>query len=180
VSRPGAFLDRDGTLNVRAAEHHYICSIDEFSWLPGAVDGAVRLARAGYALVVVSNQRGLARGLVTTAVLREIEQRIQDALAPHGCRVEAFRYCPHDHADACACRKPAPGLLLAAAADLGLDLGASWMIGDAASDVRAGRGAGCHTALIGGDGGGSEADLCADGLDAASELIVARTPLRVA
>ena len=179
MSRPAAFLDRDGTLNVRAAEHHYVCSPDDFEWLPGAAAGAARLAKAGYALVVVSNQRGLARGLVTHAVLREIEALIQAGLEAEGCRVEAFRYCPHDLADACACRKPMPGLLLDAAADLDLDLAASWMIGDADSDVRAGQAAGCRTALIG-TASGTTADLTAPSLDAASERILAGWPSRVA
>jgi D-glycero-D-manno-heptose 1,7-bisphosphate phosphatase len=180
VSRPAAFLDRDGVLNVRAAEHHYVCAVEDFEWLPGAVEGAVRLARGGYALVVVSNQRGLARGLVSEQTLRDIEDRIQGALEPHGCAIEAFRYCPHDHDARCACRKPRPGLLLDAAAELDLDLDASWMIGDSGSDVRAGRDAGCRTALVGGAADEEGADLVAAGLDAASELILAGWPIRVA
>ena len=168
MSRPAAFLDRDGVLNVRAAEHHYVCAVEDFEWLPGAVR-------------VVSNQRGLARGLVSEQTLRDIEARIQDALEPHGCRIEAFRYCPHDHDARCACRKPQPGLLLDAAAELDLELAASWMIGDSASDIAAGRAAGCRTALVGGaDPGDGGADLVAGSLDAASELILARRPSRVA
>lgn len=107
-----------------------------------------RLARAGWLLVVVSNQRGINRGLVTHGTLREIEDLIQDAMAAHGCRVQAFRYCPHGEDQRCLCRKPRPGLLVAAARNLGLDLTRSWMIGDAPEDVICGRAAGCRTIRI--------------------------------
>ncbi|MDP8908453.1 MAG: HAD-IIIA family hydrolase [Chloroflexota bacterium] len=180
MSRPAAFLDRDGTLNVRPAEHDYMRSADQFRWLPGAICGAARLASAGYALVVVSNQRGLARGLITYEVLWQIEARIQDALERHGCRAETFRYCPHDLDARCACRKPRPGLLLSAAADLDLDLAASWMIGDTESDIGAGRAAGCRTALVGTGTVATLADLEAPSLDTASELILSGWPRRAA
>jgi histidinol-phosphate phosphatase family protein len=180
MRRRAAFLDRDGTLNVRAPEHRYLCSVDEFRWLPGAADGAARLALAGFTLVVVSNQRGLALGSVTEVVLREIEHRIQESLQQRGCTVESFRYCPHDLEEHCACRKPKPGLLLAAADDLGLDLASSWMIGDSDTDVQAGHGAGCRAALVGTVHGESAAELHAETLLAASELIVQWEPGRAA
>ncbi|HEY1775820.1 MAG TPA: HAD family hydrolase [Solirubrobacteraceae bacterium] len=148
AGRPAAFLDRDGTLNVSAPEHEYVTALEHFVWLPGAIEGAAALARAGYVLAVVSNQRGIARGLLTEATLSEIEAEIQAALAPHGARVEAFRYCPHELDADCDCRKPKPGMLLELARTLGLDLARSWMIGDSPSDVQAGRAAGTHTALI--------------------------------
>jgi len=108
----------------------------------------VRLAKTSRPLVVVSNQRGVSRGLVSPSTLLAIETRIQEALAVHGCRVEAFRYCLHDIIDGCECRKPRPGLLLSAARDLHLDLVHSWMIGDSEADVEAGRSAGCRTILL--------------------------------
>lgn len=148
MSRAAAFLDRDGTLNARPPDHHYVCSASDFAWLPASAEGAARLAHAGFELVVVSNQRGVARGVVTDETLRAIEVRIQSELERHGCRVAAFRYCPHELDDGCECRKPQPGMLLALARELGLDLRRSWMIGDAESDVLAGRAAGCHTARI--------------------------------
>ena len=98
VRRRAVFLDRDGTLNERPAEHCYLRSPTQFRWLPGAREGAALLAKAGYVLAVVSNQRGLARGLLDRAALRAIEARVQRGLAAHGCRIEAFRYCPHDGA----------------------------------------------------------------------------------
>jgi D-glycero-D-manno-heptose 1,7-bisphosphate phosphatase len=151
------------------------------------VHGLARLAQAGYVLAVVSNQRGVARGLVSPAVLTAIEERIQRDLAPYGCRIDAFRYCVHEEHDGCSCRKPKPGMLLDLADELTLDLRTSWMIGDAVSDVLAGRGAGCHTALLRGDPAGDEDELHEDGpdgvqpdltassLERASELIVAAT-----
>jgi D-glycero-D-manno-heptose 1,7-bisphosphate phosphatase len=142
------FLDRDGTINVRASEHEYITDPSRFHWLPEALAGMVRLAHGGLPLVVVSNQRGVSRGLVSIAVLESIERTIQDALADHGCRVEAFRYCTHALEDGCACRKPRPGMLLDAAGDLDFDLTRSWMVGDTLDDMRAGTAAGCRTILL--------------------------------
>jgi D-glycero-D-manno-heptose 1,7-bisphosphate phosphatase len=161
--RPAAFLDRDGTLNVSAPEHEYVTALEQFVWLPGAIEGAAALARAGYVLAVVSNQRGIARGLLTEATLSEIEAEIQAALAPHGARVEAFRYCPHELDAGCDCRKPKPGMLLELASTLKLDLARSWMIGDSRSDIQAGRAAGTHTALItAGAGTPAESDAVPD------------------
>jgi D-glycero-D-manno-heptose 1,7-bisphosphate phosphatase len=171
MSRPAVFLDRDGTLNTRPPAHHYLCSADEFEWLPRAAEGAARLARWGYALAVVSNQRGLAQGLVSAAVLREIEERIQLGLSGYGCRVEAFRYCPHELDEGCACRKPEPGMLLELARDLDLDLSRSWMIGDSEEDVLAGQAAGCRSALIGALPLQSRPHLMAGSLYEVSELI---------
>lgn len=143
-----AFLDRDGTLNVRPPEHRYVESPEQFAWLPTADDGAVALARAGFVLAVVSNQRGIARGQVSWETLASIEAEIQARLGARGARIEAFRYCPHDLDAHCDCRKPAPGMILELADALDADLAGSWMIGDAESDVAAGRAAGCRTALI--------------------------------
>lgn len=173
VSRPAVLLDRDGTLNVRPPEHRYLTSADAFAWLPGAQRGAARLATAGYVLAVASNQRGVARGLVSPAVLSAIEGLIQRELHRHDCAIEAFRYCPHEESDQCDCRKPRPGLLLDLARDLDLDLSRSWMVGDSESDVLAGQAAGCRTAFIGTAPPACHPDLIAPSLDAVSRLIVA-------
>ncbi len=175
MSRRAAFLDRDGTLNVRPPLHEYVVSADDFAWLPGAAEGAALLARAGYVLAVVSNQRGVARGKLTEEVLRQVEARIQRELEAHGCRVEAFRYCPHELADACECRKPKPGMLVELARTLELDLAQSWMIGDSPSDVAAGAAAGCRTALIGESGGMPQPELVAGSLLEASRAIAVRS-----
>ena len=168
--RPAVFLDRDGTLNVKPPPHHYVTAVEEFLWLPGAIDGLVLLAQFGFVLTVVSNQRGVARGLVDLEVLSDIERLIQHDLATRGCGIEAFRYCPHETLEACDCRKPKPGMLIDLARELDLDLRRSWMIGDAASDIQAGRAAGCHTAQI------SESDEAVDADLRAASLIEAASP----
>lgn len=176
MSRPAAFLDRDGTLNLRPPAHEYVRRAQDFAWLPGAAQGAARLAAGGFALAVVSNQRGVARGLVEQPVLQDIEELIQRGLAPLGCAIEAFRYCPHDLDARCDCRKPAPGMLLWLAAACGYDLDRSWMIGDSGSDVAAGRAAGCRTALVGGGEAAGDPDVVAASLDEASRLILEAQP----
>jgi D-glycero-D-manno-heptose 1,7-bisphosphate phosphatase len=168
------FLDRDGTLNVRPREHEYVTSEAEFVWLPGAAEGVARLARAGFVLTVVSNQRGVARGLVHPSVLHQIETLIQDELGRYGCSIAAFRYCVHDIEHGCDCRKPKPGMILRLARQLGLDLACSWVIGDARTDVRAGVAAGCRTALLGHSRDGSDADVVAPSLAEVSQLIARR------
>jgi D-glycero-D-manno-heptose 1,7-bisphosphate phosphatase len=147
--------------------------MSQFRILPGTIEGLVRLAGCGFALVVVSNQRGLTRGAVTEGLLRAAEAALQSELAPHGVRIEGFYYCPHEVDANCECRKPKPGLLLRAAEDLALDLSGSWMIGDSEADVEAGRAAGCKTLLLGNQDGGS-ATAVADSLPSAAELVCSR------
>jgi D-glycero-D-manno-heptose 1,7-bisphosphate phosphatase len=170
------FLDRDGTMNVRPPEHKYVTAPREFVWLAGAREGIARLAHAGYAIAVVSNQRGFAGGFVTSTLLEEIEHRIQLDLSHYGCAVDAFRYCFHGADDGCACRKPKPGMILALAEELDLDLSRSWMIGDMDSDVLAGQAAGCRTVLLGTPSTTVSPDLVAPSLeDAGWRLATAST-----
>ena len=103
--------------------------------------------------------------------LRAIEERIQRRLEPLGCRIDVFRYCVHDRDERCSCRKPQPGMLLDIASDFAIDLARSWMIGDHESDVRAGRAAGCRTALIAPEPSSSPADVVAPSLLAVSRLL---------
>ena len=167
-----AFLDRDGTLNTRPPQHDYVREVSGFAWIPGAREGMAMLAEHGFALIVVSNQRGVSRGMVSPQVLTGIEQRIAADLEPLGVTMTGFLYCTHGLDDGCDCRKPAPGMLLRAADEHGIDLAASWMIGDADSDVAAGRGAGCRTARVGPDPTAGEADIVApDLLTAAREIV---------
>jgi D-glycero-D-manno-heptose 1,7-bisphosphate phosphatase len=175
VSRSAAvFLDRDGVLNVRPPEHEYVTDPDGFEWLPGAAEGVALLNRAGYRVVVVSNQRGVARGVVSQETLTAIETRITEGLRDAGGHVEAYYYCPHDLSETCDCRKPRPGLLLQAVEELGLDLGRSAMIGDAESDVEAGRAAGCGTTiLIAPRGTATAADVVAGDLRDAVAMLTA-------
>jgi D-glycero-D-manno-heptose 1,7-bisphosphate phosphatase len=171
VKQPAVFLDRDGTINVRPPAHTYVTAPEHFVWLPGAREAIARLADDGYLIAVVSNQRGIARGLVSPSMLTELEGRIQRDLASHGCAVAAFRYCPHDLDADCGCRKPRPGLILMLASELGLDLSRSWVIGDTETDVLAGKAAGCRTVLVGAPPADVSPDLVASSLAEASRRI---------
>jgi D-glycero-D-manno-heptose 1,7-bisphosphate phosphatase len=168
---PAVFLDRDGTLNERPPDHDYVRSPAEFVWLPGAREAVARLWAAGYTPLVVSNQRGVARGLLSLETLRAIDVRIQLDLADYGVAIRAFSYCVHDESDECECRKPKPGMLLALASELDIDMAQSWMIGDSESDVLAGDAAGCQTVLIARRRTLTSATLVAPSLAAAVPLV---------
>ena len=165
------FLDRDGTINVKPPEHEYVTAESDFVWLPGAPEALARLADSGFVLTIVSNQRGVARGLVEPGLLDRIEQRIQQHLARYGCAISAFAYCTHDLADACDCRKPKPGLILRLADRLQLDLAPSWVIGDSVTDVQAGLAAGCRTALVANARRDTRADVVAPSIAEISEIV---------
>lgn len=144
--RPGVFLDRDGVLNeavVLDGKPHPPATVEAFRLLPGVVQACTRLASAGFALVVVTNQPDLARGRQDRSVVDRMHETLLGTLP-----IDAVYVCPHDDADRCTCRKPAPGLLLTAAEDLGIDLGRSVMVGDRWRDVEAGRRAGCRTVFV--------------------------------
>jgi len=172
------FLDRDGTINADTA---YVASPEAVRLLPGAGRAIARLNRAGRRVIVASNQSGLARGLFDEAALAAMNARLRELLAAEGAAVDAVYMCPHlaegaavaRYAGVCECRKPAAGLLRRAAADWGLDLGACWMVGDAARDVQAGRAAGCRTILLGG-AGCPEADHVAEDLAEAVGMILGK------
>ena len=142
------FLDRDGVINRKAPEGAYILRWQDFQFLPGAAEAISLLNKAGWSVIVVSNQRCVALGLLTVAELEEIHRRMKHELAGLGARLEQIYYCPHAKEPPCACRKPAPGMLLTAAREHQIDLSASWLIGDSESDVEAGKRAGCRTLQI--------------------------------
>jgi D-glycero-D-manno-heptose 1,7-bisphosphate phosphatase len=158
--RRAAFLDRDGVLNALvpdplsgAAESPL--RLEDVVLLPGAAQAAAGLRAAGYVLVVVSNQPAAAKGLVAPGQLEAVHARVLELMELAGAPVDDDRVCLHhpdavvrDLAGPCRCRKPEPGMLIDAAAELGLDLQRSWMIGDTDSDVGAGAAAGCRTVLI--------------------------------
>jgi D-glycero-D-manno-heptose 1,7-bisphosphate phosphatase len=150
--RKAIFLDKDGTL---IEDVPYNCDTSLIRLMPGVSEGLRRLQAAGYALIVVSNQPGVAHGLFTTEALHHVETALRALLADDAIRLDGFYYCPHHpdgriaaYAAACDCRKPSPGLLMQAASDYAVELHASWMIGDILHDVEAGRRAGCRTILI--------------------------------
>lgn len=170
--RRAVFLDRDGVL-IRDVDH--LTAASQIEILPGVPAALRRLRDAAWTIVVVTNQSVVARGLVTEAELRRIHRVLEAQLRGCGASLDAVYYCPHHPEGAvaryrviCDCRKPEPGLLLRAAADLGIDLVASVMVGDTASDIEAGRRAGCRTILIRGAGvraGGPGGDNTGDNTD---------------
>ena len=139
-------IDRDGVINHDSRD--FIRSPSHWRALPGALEAMARAQRAGFRLVVISNQSGLARGLFSIRDLNAIHQRLCDELARFGGRVEAFFFCPHAPADDCECRKPRAGLLLSLRERLGIDLTRVSFIGDRISDARAALSAGARPILV--------------------------------
>lgn len=133
-TRPAAFLDRDGTL---VEDPGYLHRPGDVRLLPGAARAVRRLNAAGYAVVVVTNQSGIARGLYDVAAYDAVQRRLAELLGAAGARLDGAYYCPHhpDHTGPCACRKPGVRLFEEAARALGIDLRRSWFVGDKASDV---------------------------------------------
>jgi len=143
-----AFLDRDGVINQKAPGGEYVTRWEDFHFLPGVTEGITQLNRAGFCVIVVTNQRCVAKGLLTETDLKSLHRRMSEHLARDGARIEAIYCCPHEVEPPCGCRKPAPGLLLEAARSRDLDLSFSWMIGDSDADIQAGKSAGCKTARV--------------------------------
>jgi D-glycero-D-manno-heptose 1,7-bisphosphate phosphatase len=172
--KKAAFLDRDGVINRKAPEGQYVTRWEEMEFLSGVRDAIRGLNGAGYFVVVASNQRCIAKGLITVTALEAMHERMRREFAADGARIDAIYYCPHDSKPPCSCRKPEPGMLLEAARAHDLDLSASWMIGDRQHDVEAGRRAGCRTVRIMQDGtpAGDGADVVAASLLAATSKIL--------
>lgn len=149
---PAIFLDRDGTL---VYPRHYPSRPEELQLYQGIGPGLRRLQRAGFKLVVITNQSGIARGLFGVHELERMHRHLRAALAQQDVRLDGIYYCPH-HPDGvlpalavrCDCRKPRPGMLLRAADELELDLDRSWVVGDILDDIEAGKRAGCRGVLV--------------------------------
>lgn len=142
------FLDRDGVINRKPPEGDYVTSWEDFDILPGVAKAIILLNQAGFGVIVVTNQRCIAKGLITAAEVEDMHQKMTDSLASAGAIINGIYYCPHEMEPACTCRKPAPGMLLDAAHARGIELAASWMIGDSDIDIAAGRNARCKTARL--------------------------------
>jgi histidinol-phosphate phosphatase family protein len=149
---PAVFFDKDGTL---VEDVPYNVDPNRMWLTTRASEGLRTLNRAGYRLVVFTNQSGVARGYFREEALRPVEQHLRGMLRQIGVPLQGFYYCPHhpdgvvaQYAIQCSCRKPAPGMLLRAAHEQGLDLRRSWVIGDILNDIEAGRRAGCKTILL--------------------------------
>jgi D-glycero-D-manno-heptose 1,7-bisphosphate phosphatase len=154
--RKAAFLDRDGTIIV---EKHYIADPDDVVLLDNAVAGLRALRDAGYQLVIVTNQSGIARGLYGTADYQAVQERLEEMLAREGIRIDAVYYCPHhpDFTGPCECRKPGLGMYREAERNQGVDLRNSVFIGDRLKDVLPARELGGLGILVGTGYGGEEA-----------------------
>lgn len=133
VIRRCVFLDRDGVINASPAPGEYIRSWSEFRFLPGVSDWIRLFNVLGFLVIVVTNQRGIARGLVSATEVEEIHRRMREELAGAGARIDDVFCCPHEEG-ACECRKPKPGLILQASRKWNLDLAASLLIGDSEAD----------------------------------------------
>ncbi len=190
TGRPAVLLDRDGTINEQMG---YVNHLSRFHLLPGAARAIRGLNEAGLAVVVVTNQSGLARGYFPESLLEAVHAEMYRLLAQEGARLDGLYVCPH-HPEAreerfrldCDCRKPRTGLLERAAAELGLDLGRSYMVGDRWSDLRCGAAVDATTVLVlTGYGRGDAAyvgpgqtvqpDHVAEDLEAAARWILDRT-----
>lgn len=153
LNRPIIFIDKDGTL---VEDVPYNIDPDKLVFEAGAVAGLRRLNEAGFHFVIVTNQSGVARGLFPEQALEPVARRLGEMIQQAtGAVIEGFYYCPHhpqgtvpQYAVPCSCRKPQPGMLLRAAADLGINLRHAWMVGDLLNDIEAGNRAGCRTILV--------------------------------
>lgn len=146
------FLDKDGTINV---DKGYIDHYHKIDLLPNSAGAIKSLNSAGFKVIIVSNQAGIARGYFGEDTLQAIDKTLQKKLLCHAAYYDAVYYCPHHpefgiypYKKECECRKPSPGMLIKAAEDFDLDLSESYMIGDKASDIEAGKRAGCKTILV--------------------------------
>lgn len=165
------FLDRDGTLNVKAADDDYVRSPEQMQLLPGAAPALRRLNEAGIAAILVTNQRGVSRGLMTPGEVTAVNERLTELLAGEGAHLDAIYVCPHGEGE-CDCRKPRPGMLLAAARDHAIPLDRSVMVGDSEADVQAGHAAGTIAVLIAAAEVGSSAEAVVSDLSAAVDWIL--------
>jgi D-glycero-D-manno-heptose 1,7-bisphosphate phosphatase len=152
MKRRALFLDRDGTL---VHPRHYPSRPEDLHLYNNIIPGLRDMQQAGFCLVIITNQAGIARGYFTESDLQRMHEHLVKELEQSDVRLDAIYYCPHHPAGVipelaihCNCRKPQPGMLLQAAADLDLDLQHSWFVGDILDDVEAGNRAGCRTVLV--------------------------------
>ena len=142
------FLDRDGTLNVRPPKACYIEKPEDFVWLDGAKEAVKKLNDAGFIVILISNQPGIARGNLTEETLTAIHDKMQSELAEIGAHIDKIYYCPHNWDDGCACRKPKPGMFYQAQKEFCIELPKATMIGDDERDIEAGEAAGCGRNIL--------------------------------
>jgi D-glycero-D-manno-heptose 1,7-bisphosphate phosphatase len=174
MTRAAVFLDRDGTLNV---DKGYVHRIEDWEWIPGAIDAIAVLKKAGFLVIVITNQAGIARGYYDEADMTNLHTRINEELQTHGATIDGFYHCPH-HPEfsavrECECRKPMPGLIYKARQDFDIDLGRSWLVGDKASDIQAGLAAGIKSILVLTGYGNNDRNLLAANTISLTDIVAA-------
>lgn len=142
------FLDRDGVINKKAPKADYVKKWDEFGFIPGAIEGMKYLSQNGYQIYIITNQAGIARGMMTQEDLADIHKNLKEELSKHGIKIEAIYYCPHGWDEGCDCRKPKPGMFYQAAREHDIDLTKTIFVGDDERDKIAGDAAGLKTILV--------------------------------
>lgn len=145
--RTVVFLDRDGVIN-RNRAGDYVRTVDQFEFLPGALEGLALLKRAGCTVIIISNQAGVGKGLMSLEDLEQINDAMLRTISERGGEVAAVRCCTHRKDEGCSCRKPQVGLFTGAARELGISLDGAYLVGDALSDLQAGVNAGCRTVIV--------------------------------
>ncbi len=153
IKKPAVFLDRDGVINKKMVEGDYVKEWSEFSFLPGVLKAIRILKENGFLIVVVTNQRCVAKGVVTENKLKEIHKIMLDEISKYGGNIDAIYFCPHDVLDGCSCRKPESGMILKAIKDfkdndIEMDLERSYVIGDSEEDIIFGKTVGLKTIKI--------------------------------
>ena len=171
---PALFLDRDGTLIELKA---YLCRAEEVAPIPGAFESLAQARRCGLRVVIVTNQSGIGRGFYRWDDFAAVQERVIALAEAAGGLIDAVYACPALPGSGAPCRKPGPGMLHAAAADLAIDLGASWIVGDAASDLEAGRRAGLARGWLVPSGYGRRERAAAAGLAASDFAVTIGRPI---
>ncbi len=146
--RPTVIIDRDGVINQKPPKAQYVCKWEDFKWLPGVKDALRMLKEAGYKIIVISNQAGIARGFLTEADLNSIHDRMIEEIRNTGGDVDDIYFCPHHWNDGCECRKPKAGMIFQAQRDHHLDLTRTMLVGDDERDIQAANAAGCQSLLV--------------------------------
>jgi len=153
---PAIFLDRDGVINEKLPEGKYVTKWEEFTFLPGVFEALHRLKNGGFLIIVVTNQRAVAKGLISMKELEKIHRLMVQEIQRNGGDIDGIYVCPHDDSDDCFCRKPKPGLILQAIEDFEkrnilIDVNKSYLIGDSIRDILAGKKVGLSTIKLGSD-----------------------------
>jgi D-glycero-D-manno-heptose 1,7-bisphosphate phosphatase len=175
VKRPAIFLDRDGVINRKMPEGDYVKDWREFSFLPGVLKAIRMLKQNGFLIAVITNQRCVAKGIITEERLKEIHESMLNEIRKYGGDIDAIYFCPHDVSDGCDCRKPVPGMISRAIEDcrnydVEVDLEKSYVIGDSEKDIASAKALGIKAIKIGNYS--PEADINKKDLLGAVEAII--------